>query len=62
MGEVGAEVQVRNLVGFFLEEVLDGADEVLVRGRLLSTAGTFRPTAPTLADEATFLRTVALVR
>jgi hypothetical protein len=55
-------LQIRNLAGFFVEQVTEGAGEVLVRGRLARTAGMFTAEAPAIADEASFLRTVALVR
>lgn len=55
-------LQVRNLVGFFLEFAGGSGGDVVVRGRLSRTAGMFSGDAPAITDQASFLRTVALVR
>ncbi len=49
---------VRNLVGLFLEST-SSAD---LQGVIIPAAGAYDPAAPSIADESTFLRTVALVR
>ena len=55
-------VVVRNLVGFFLEDAFEASGAVQVRGVLVPMAGAYDASAPTITDQATFLRTVALVR
>jgi Flp pilus assembly protein TadG len=55
------QVVVRNLVGLFVEDSF-GDDYATVRGVLVPMAGSYDPSAPTITDQATFLRTVALVR
>ena len=61
-GGADPTLRVRNLVGFFVEDALESGGEVLVRGRLSRTSGMHDGSAPTLVSEASFLRTVALVR
>jgi hypothetical protein len=55
-------VVVRNLVGFFVEQIADHGSGVEVTGIIVPTAGRFDSAAPMVADSAGFLRTVALVR
>ncbi len=50
---------VRNLVGFFVD---DYADDAFLEGIIVPAAGLFDPAAPSVTDQSTFLRTVALVR
>ena len=54
-------LRIRNLIGFFVEGVSASSGTVLVQGRLAITSGLHTP-EPTLANDASFLRTVALVR
>ena len=61
-GTARPTLRIRNLAGFFLEQVVEGAGDVLIRGRLARTAGMFSADAPAITDQASFLRTVALVR
>ena len=49
---------VRKLVGLFVESTI-AAD---LQGVVVPAAGAYDAAAPSIADEATFLRTVALVR
>jgi hypothetical protein len=56
------DILVTNLVGFFVESVVPAGGDVDVTGVVVPTAGSFDAAAPTLSDQATFLRTVALVR
>jgi Flp pilus assembly protein TadG len=53
---------VRNLVGLFVERVDDLGFGIVITGVIVPTAGRFDPAAPTVADAAAFLRSVALVR
>ena len=53
------DVRIRNLVGFFVEDV---GGEGEVTGRIMINPGMFNTSAPLLTSDATFLRTVALVR
>jgi hypothetical protein len=50
---------VRNLVGFFVD---DHSEDAYLEGVILPAAGLFDPAAPSVTDQSTFLRTVALVR
>jgi hypothetical protein len=56
--------RVRNMVGFFLESANDPAPglEFAIRGVFVRTAGVFSSTADNVADDSSFLKSVALVR
>ena len=60
-GGAAPVLRIRNLIGFFVEGVSASSGTVLVQGRLAITSGLHTP-EPTLANDASFLRTVALVR
>lgn len=55
-------VVIRNLIGLFLEEAWEAGGAVQVRGVIVPMAGAYDGDAPSLTDQSTFLRTVALVR
>ena len=56
------DVVVRNLVGFFLEDVSSRSGVASIRGVITPMAGSYDPRALMLDQEAAFLRSVALVR
>jgi Flp pilus assembly protein TadG len=56
--EVGFSVQVRNIVGLFVE----GYEGNMIIGRFLPMAGTLNQEATQVAAESSFLRTIVLVR
>ena len=60
-GGAAPVLRIRNLIGFFVEGVSASSGTVLVQGRLAITSG-LHTSEPTLANDASFLRTVALVR
>ena len=55
----GLHITITNLVGLFLED--PGGDGDL-KGVIVPMAGAFDAAAPSVTDQSTFLRTVALVR
>jgi hypothetical protein len=57
-----ADVVIRNIVGFFLEEAWESGGRVRVRGVLTLMPGALDRSVPAIADEVAFLKTVALVR
>ncbi|HWJ56629.1 MAG TPA: hypothetical protein VNR90_10415, partial [Vicinamibacterales bacterium] len=61
-GGAAPMLRITNLVGFFVEESFASGGAVLVRGRLSIAPGMHRESVPTLSNDASFLRTVALVR
>jgi hypothetical protein len=54
--------QIRNLVGFFLQGVRERGPSADVTGVIVPPGGRYDTAAPLVADAASFLRTVALVR
>jgi hypothetical protein len=56
------DVVVRNLVGFFLEDVSSTGGDPYVQGVILPVAGAYDPGAQLVDQQAAFLRSVALVR
>jgi hypothetical protein len=53
-----APMVVRNIVGFFVE----GVDAGGITGVITAAPGNLNPAAPAIAADASFLRSVALVR
>jgi hypothetical protein len=54
-----APVRIRNIVGFFIAEPMDGGT---ITGVVVPVPGYFNQTAPSLTQDAAFMRSVALVR